>query len=134
MVGLLRGLSILSAVETISLSALIVNLVTVHNGAVSAILGPVHGAMYLCVAAIALFGRAGRPHSDRRVDTRTEWPLDLPERRPRTTRNLLSHFEGVEAPRASTKRQSWGWTSAGTATQSAPRISGERQPRRRARS
>jgi hypothetical protein len=57
MVGLLRGLSILSAVETISLSALIVNLVTVHNGAVSAILGPVHGAMYLCVAAIALLSR-----------------------------------------------------------------------------
>jgi hypothetical protein len=54
---LLRTLALLSALEMVSVVALLTNLATVHNGGVSALLGPTHGALYLAVAVTALFGR-----------------------------------------------------------------------------
>ncbi|MFC9552735.1 hypothetical protein ACFTWF_18000 [Rhodococcus sp. NPDC056960] len=57
MTGMLRALAALSVVETVSVFALLVNLVTVHDGAVARVLGPIHGALYLAVAVTALLGR-----------------------------------------------------------------------------
>ncbi|MGB3481149.1 MAG: hypothetical protein WBB07_02905 [Mycobacterium sp.] len=57
MTALLRVLGMLSALELVSVLALLVNLATVHDKLVSSILGPTHGALYLAVAVIALFGR-----------------------------------------------------------------------------
>jgi hypothetical protein len=47
----MRTLRIASAVEAISLAALLINLATVHTKAITALGGPVHGMAYL--AAIA---------------------------------------------------------------------------------
>ncbi|QHE72375.1 hypothetical protein [Rhodococcus sp. WAY2] len=57
MTGLLRILAALSALETVSVLALLVNLGTVHDATVARILGPIHGALYLAVAVTALLGR-----------------------------------------------------------------------------
>ncbi len=57
---LLRTLAVLSALELISVLALLGNLVTVHDHTVTRILGPAHGALYLAVAVIALLGRGLR--------------------------------------------------------------------------
>jgi len=54
---LLRSLTVLSVLELLSVAVLLANLVTVHDPAVTRILGPVHGALYLAVVAIAVFGR-----------------------------------------------------------------------------
>ena len=54
---LLRTLAVLSALELVSVLALLGNLVTVHDHTVTRILGPVHGALYLAVAVTALLGR-----------------------------------------------------------------------------
>lgn len=54
---LLRVLGVLSVLEMISLVALVANLVTVHDGTLAGVLGPVHGALYLGVALTALMGR-----------------------------------------------------------------------------
>ncbi|MGW0044679.1 hypothetical protein [Rhodococcus sp. NPDC003348] len=63
MTGQLRGLAALSALETVSLLALLTNLGTVHNSTVASILGPIHGAFYLAVAAVALLGRGLAPRT-----------------------------------------------------------------------
>ncbi|PWV48608.1 hypothetical protein [Nocardiopsis sp. L17-MgMaSL7] len=55
--GLLRTLAVLSALELVSVLALLLNLVTVHDDTVSSVLGPTHGALYLAVAVTALLGR-----------------------------------------------------------------------------
>ncbi|MBQ1082394.1 hypothetical protein [Nocardiopsis sp. B62] len=55
--GLLRTLAALSALELVSVLALLANLVTVHDDTVSSVLGPTHGALYLAVAVTALLGR-----------------------------------------------------------------------------
>ena len=44
----------LGLLELVTLAALLVNLVTVHDPVVARILGPVHGAVYLVVALVAL--------------------------------------------------------------------------------
>jgi hypothetical protein len=54
---LLRALSVLSTLELVSVLVLLGNLVTVHDEAVAAALGPLHGALYLAVAVTALLGR-----------------------------------------------------------------------------
>lgn len=54
---LLRALSALSALELISVLVLLGNLATVHDPAVTRILGPLHGALYLTVAVTAMLGR-----------------------------------------------------------------------------
>lgn len=55
--GLVRTLAVLSALELVSVVALLVNLATVHNRTLAAVLGPTHGALYLAVAVTALLGR-----------------------------------------------------------------------------
>lgn len=45
----MRTLRIAAAVEAISLAALLLNLVTVHTKAITALGGPVHGMCYLTV-------------------------------------------------------------------------------------
>ncbi|WP_049570468.1 hypothetical protein [Nocardiopsis sp. SBT366] len=55
--GLFRTLAVLSALELVSVLALLANLVTVHDDTVSSVLGPTHGALYLAVAVTALLGR-----------------------------------------------------------------------------
>ncbi|MFC0453631.1 hypothetical protein [Rhodococcus jostii] len=55
--GLLRTMAALSALETVSVFALLINLATVHDGTLAGVLGPVHGALYLAVAVTALLGR-----------------------------------------------------------------------------
>ena len=57
MTALLRTLAVLSALELVSVLALLANLVTVHASTVAHLLGPTHGALYLAVAAVALLGR-----------------------------------------------------------------------------
>ncbi|MFZ3392212.1 hypothetical protein TVH25_02990 [Rhodococcus sp. 7Tela_A2] len=57
MTGLLRTLAVLSALETVSVFALLVNVATVRDGTLADVLGPVHGALYLAVAVTALLGR-----------------------------------------------------------------------------
>jgi hypothetical protein len=54
---LLRALSALSALELISVLVLLGNLATVHDPAVTRILGPLHGALYLTVVVTAMLGR-----------------------------------------------------------------------------
>jgi hypothetical protein len=54
---LLRALSVLSTLELVSVVVLLGNLATVHDEAVAAALGPLHGALYLAVAVTALLGR-----------------------------------------------------------------------------
>ncbi|WP_233551470.1 hypothetical protein [Amnibacterium setariae] len=44
----------LGLLELVTLAALLANLVTVHDLVVARILGPVHGAVYLVVALVAL--------------------------------------------------------------------------------
>jgi hypothetical protein len=53
----LRALGALSALELISVLVLLGNLATVHDPAVTRILGPLHGALYLTVAVTAMLGR-----------------------------------------------------------------------------
>lgn len=48
----MRALRIAAAVELATLAALLVNLATVHTGAVAALGGPVHGTAYLAVIAL----------------------------------------------------------------------------------
>ena len=48
----MRALRIAAAVELATLAALLVNLATVHTGAVAALGGPVHGTAYLVVIAL----------------------------------------------------------------------------------
>lgn len=55
--SLLRALEILSVLELLSIAVLLGNLLTVHHPAVSSAIGPVHGALYLAVAATSLLGR-----------------------------------------------------------------------------
>lgn len=43
-----------SAVETISLTVLVLNLVTVHHPLVTSTMGPVHGFAYLATIAVVL--------------------------------------------------------------------------------
>ncbi|GCE38793.1 hypothetical protein Rhow_002317 [Rhodococcus wratislaviensis] len=57
MTGVLRALAALSAFETVSVLALLVNLAAVHDTTVAGVLGPIHGALYLSVAATVLLGR-----------------------------------------------------------------------------
>ncbi|MFS0703354.1 hypothetical protein AB6N23_02415 [Cellulomonas sp. 179-A 9B4 NHS] len=57
MTPLLRGLEVLSVLETVSVLVLLGNLVTVHADGITSALGPVHGALYLAVAVTALLGR-----------------------------------------------------------------------------
>ncbi|ALE74241.1 MULTISPECIES: hypothetical protein [unclassified Pseudonocardia] len=61
MTGLLRILAALSALELVSVLALLVNLATVHDATVASVLGPAHGALYLAVAVTALLGRGLTP-------------------------------------------------------------------------
>lgn len=57
MTPLLRALSVLSALELVSVVALVGNVVTVHDRAITSALGPTHGALYLAVVVTALLGR-----------------------------------------------------------------------------
>lgn len=59
---LLRTLAALSVLELVTVALLLGNLATVHDDAVTSLLGPAHGATYLAVATTALLGRglAGR--------------------------------------------------------------------------
>jgi len=57
MTTLLRILAVLSALELVSVLVLLLNLATVHTGAITRLLGPIHGALYLAVATVALMGR-----------------------------------------------------------------------------
>lgn len=61
--GVLRTLGYLSVLELVSIGALLLNLATAHLRPVAAILGPTHGALYLCVAAIALVARGLLPRT-----------------------------------------------------------------------
>jgi formate/nitrite transporter FocA (FNT family) len=54
---LLRCLRVLSILECVSVVGLLANMATVHDTTVAATVGPVHGALYLGVVMIALFGR-----------------------------------------------------------------------------
>ncbi|MFJ9555423.1 hypothetical protein ACIRPH_16530 [Nocardiopsis sp. NPDC101807] len=56
MTPLLRTLSVLSALELVSVLGLLLNLATVHHEAVASVLGPTHGALYLATAVTALLG------------------------------------------------------------------------------
>lgn len=49
----LRWLVVLAALETATLAILLVNLATVHHEAVTSLVGPLHGACYLGVVAVA---------------------------------------------------------------------------------
>lgn len=57
MSAVLRTLAVLSVLELASVLALLINLATVHADALTGVLGPVHGALYLVVAVIALLAR-----------------------------------------------------------------------------
>ncbi|AUH39048.1 hypothetical protein [Streptomyces sp. CMB-StM0423] len=48
----MRALRIAATVELVTLAALLVNLATVHTGAVTALGGPLHGTAYLAVIAL----------------------------------------------------------------------------------
>ncbi|MBR8744205.1 hypothetical protein [Nocardiopsis sp. MG754419] len=60
---LLRTLAVLSALELVSVLALLVNLLTVHDATLTRVLGPTHGALYLAVAVTALLGRGLGPRT-----------------------------------------------------------------------
>ncbi|MBT2211710.1 MULTISPECIES: DUF3817 domain-containing protein [Actinomadura] len=49
-----RALRIAALVEAASLAVLLVNLVTVHLGAISSATGPLHGTAYLAVIVLTL--------------------------------------------------------------------------------
>jgi hypothetical protein len=49
-----RVLLVAAAAEVVTLGVLLVNLATVHDPVVARIAGPVHGAVYLVVALVAL--------------------------------------------------------------------------------
>lgn len=49
-----RVLLVSAIAEVVTLALLLVNLATVHDPAVARIAGPVHGAVYLLVALVAL--------------------------------------------------------------------------------
>ena len=55
--GVLRALSVLSLLELLSIAILLVDLATAHWRPITASMGPIHGAAYLSVAVVALFGR-----------------------------------------------------------------------------
>lgn len=55
--GVLRALSLLSVLELLSIVILLVNLATAHWRPITASMGPIHGAAYLSVAMVAMFGR-----------------------------------------------------------------------------
>jgi hypothetical protein len=55
--GLLRTLGVLSVLELVSVLVLLGNLATVHDPALARVLGPIHGALSLAVAGVAVFGR-----------------------------------------------------------------------------
>ena len=57
MTPLLRTLEVLSVLELLSIAVLLINLATVHVDGVASVLGPMHGALYLAVAVVALLGR-----------------------------------------------------------------------------
>lgn len=57
MTPLLRTLGVLSALELVSVLALLTNLATVHDPTLARALGPAHGALYLAVALTALLGQ-----------------------------------------------------------------------------
>lgn len=50
----MRTLRVATAVETISLTVLLLNLATAHIKAISSLVGPLHGAAYLTVVAATL--------------------------------------------------------------------------------
>ena len=58
-----RTLGVLSLLELATLSALLVNLFTVHVPTVSQALGPAHGAVYLSLAAVAMTARGLLPRT-----------------------------------------------------------------------
>ncbi len=53
--GVLRTLAVLSVLELATLAVLLVNLATVHLRPITQAMGPIHGAVYLCVVVIVLF-------------------------------------------------------------------------------
>lgn len=57
MTPLLRTLEVLSVLELLSIAVLLINVATVHVDGVASVLGPLHGALYLAVAVVALLGR-----------------------------------------------------------------------------
>lgn len=61
--GVLRALNWLSVLELLTVAGLFVNLLTVHERHVTALLGPVHGTLYLSVAAVALMARGLLPRT-----------------------------------------------------------------------
>lgn len=63
MTPLLRILATLSVLELVSVLLLLGNLSTVHASAISHVMGPVHGAFYVSVAAVALLGRGLSPRT-----------------------------------------------------------------------
>ena len=63
MTAVRRALSVSSALETISVCTLLINLASAHNAALAAVVGPVHGVLYLTVATIAVLGRGLTPRT-----------------------------------------------------------------------
>ncbi|CAA9270293.1 MAG: hypothetical protein AVDCRST_MAG83-3230 [uncultured Arthrobacter sp.] len=68
--GVLRALALLSVLELLSVTALLINLATLHLRPVTALLGPTHGALFLAVAVTALLARGLLP--------RTRWMALIP--------------------------------------------------------
>ncbi|MCD4523894.1 hypothetical protein [Nocardioides sp. cx-173] len=58
---MLLTLAVLAVLEVATLGTLLVNLATAHHRAVTQTMGPVHGAVYLCVAVIVLLAPGFRP-------------------------------------------------------------------------
>ncbi|MDT0342685.1 DUF3817 domain-containing protein [Streptomyces litchfieldiae] len=63
----MRTLRIAAAVEAVSLTALLGNVLTAHASAVSALVGPLHGTAYLVVIAATVAAPAAPPGSARRA-------------------------------------------------------------------
>lgn len=61
MPGAARWLPRVAVVETLSLVVLLVNRFTVHLHPVTALLGPIHGGLYLAVIALAFLTPMRRP-------------------------------------------------------------------------
>lgn len=68
--GILTALSVFSILELASIAILLINLFTAHWRPITASMGPIHGATYLTVVVIALFGRG--------LLARTRWQALLP--------------------------------------------------------
>ncbi len=66
----LRALAIFSILELLSIGLLLVNVATVHLRAVTSVLGPTHGALFLAVIVTALCARD--------LLVRTRWMALLP--------------------------------------------------------